>query len=370
MKRLQGLTFIGMSDILGTGISAIFWFFLATLVEPDGYGSIFYFLSIAGVVSIASPIATQYVITVYSAKHVTIRSTLFTLSIISAIVGASISFVITQRIDVSLLILGYVAFNLASGKLLGERKIKQYAITNLIQKSLTPILGFYFIFGIEAILIGLALTYVLHFFIILKEIRFTNLEFKEIKTRSKFIIFNYGNNIAGLFGGQVDKIIIGTLYGFTLLGNYSLSMQIVVAMMAIPNIIFKYLLTEELYGVKDREFKKKIIVFCSIITIAGFFLVPEIVPKIFPKYLEVNDAIRIMSIAILPTAYAKIQTVRYLSQERSHIIFGGSGIYFITLLIGIIFLGSIWGIVGIAVSFLLSSINQVIGHTILNQKLK
>ena len=213
MKRLQGLTFIGMSDILGTGISAIFWFFLATLVEPDGYGSIFYFLSIAGVVSIASPIATQYVITVYSAKHVTIRSTLFTLSIISAIVGASISFVITQRIDVSLLILGYVAFNLASGKLLGERKIKQYAITNLIQKSLTPILGFgfYFIFGIEAILIGLALTYVLHFFIILKEIRFTNLEFKEIKTRSKFIIFNYGNNIAGLFGGQVDKIIIGTL---------------------------------------------------------------------------------------------------------------------------------------------------------------
>ena len=147
-------------------------------------------------------------------------------------------------------------------------------------------------------------------------------------------------------------------------------MQIVVAMMAIPNIIFKYLLTEELYGVKDREFKKKIIVFCSIITIAGFFLVPEIVPKIFPKYLEVYDAIRIMSIAILPTAYAKIQTVRYLSQERSHIIFGGSGIYFITLLIGIIFLGSIWGIVGIAVSFLLSSINQVIGHTILNQKLK
>lgn len=372
MKRLQGISFIGISDIAGTGISALFWFFLATLVEPEGYGSIFYFLSIAGLISGAAPLATQNVITVFSAKQVSIRSTLFSISIITTIIGAIVAFFIIQRIDVGMLILGYVAFNLASGKLLGERKIKQYAITNLIQKSLTPILGFgfYFAFGIESIIIGLSLTYVLHLFIVLKEIRFRFTELKEIKTRFKFIIFNYGNNISGIFGGQVDKLIIGTLYGFALLGNYSLSMQIIVAMMTIPTIIFKYLLTEELHGIKDREFKKKIIIFCSIISIAGFFLAPEIIPKIFPKYLEASDAIRIMSLAILPSAYAKIQTVRYLTQERSHIIFVGSTIYFVVLLTGIILLGEIWGILGIATSFVLSPIIQVIGHVILNKKLK
>ena len=57
-------------------------------------------------------------------------------------------------------------------------------------------------------------------------------------------------------------------------------------MMAIPSVISKYLLTEELHGETDRRFKKKIVIFCSIIAAIGFFVIPEILPKIFPKYLE------------------------------------------------------------------------------------
>ena len=141
-------------------------------------------------------------------------------------------------------------------------------------------------------------------------------------------------------------------------------------MMAIPSVISKYLLTEELHGETDRRFKKKIVIFCSIIAAIGFFVVPEILPKIFPKYLEVSDAVRIMSLAILPAAYAQIQVVRFLSQERSHIIFGGSTIYCVVLLVGIISLTEMWGIIGIAVAYLLSVISQVSGHTILNYKFR
>ena len=45
MKRLHGLLSIGSSDIIGTGLSATFWLFLATLIEPDAYGNLFYFIS-------------------------------------------------------------------------------------------------------------------------------------------------------------------------------------------------------------------------------------------------------------------------------------------------------------------------------------
>ena len=113
MKRLHGLLSIGSSDIIGTGISATFWLFLATLIEPDAYGNLFYFMSIAGLTSIVSPIATQFVITVYSAKQYTVRTTLYTLSIVSTFIGMTVIYFVTHRIDVSLLILGYVAFNLA-----------------------------------------------------------------------------------------------------------------------------------------------------------------------------------------------------------------------------------------------------------------
>ena len=371
MKRLQGITFIGSSDIIGTGLSAIFWFYLATLVEPEGYGNIFYFLSISGIASLAASVSTQNVITVFSAKLVKIRSTLYGFSIIATSIAMIIVFLLTDRIDASLLILGYVSFNLASGKFLGERKLKKYALINLIQKGLTPSLGlgFFFIFGIESILTALTLTYVVHIFLVLKETRVRKSEIKEIVSRSKFIIFNYGNNLAGLLGGHVDKIIIGILFGFTLLGNYSLAMQIIVAMMIIPNIIFKYLLTEELHGIKDRKFKKNILIFAFVISAIGFFIVPEIIPQVFPKYIEVIDAIRIMSIAILPTTFSKIQISGLLNQERSHVIFGGSISYFVILIIGIIFLGEILGISGIAISFVLASISQIIGHSALSRKL-
>ena len=372
MKRLHGLLSIGSSDIIGTGISATFWLFLATLIEPDAYGNLFYFMSIAGLASIVSPIATQFVITVYSARQYTVRTTLYTLSIVSTFIGMTVIYFVTHRIDVSLLILGYVAFNLASGKLLGERKLKKYAAINFIQKGLTPLLGisFYFIFGMDAILIALSLTYIPHIIIMIKEIKFRDFQFNEIKLRFKFIIFNYGNNISGLLGGQIDKILIASLFGFALLGNYSLALQITVGMMAIPSVISKYLLTEELHGETDRRFKKKIVIFCSIIAVIGFFVVPEILPKIFPKYLEVSDAVRIMSLAILPASYVQIQIVRFLSQERSHIIFGGSTIYCVVLLVGIVSLTGTWGIIGIAVAYLLATISQISGHTILNYKFR
>ena len=45
-NRLKGLSSIALSDIIGTSATAFFWFFLASLITPEEYGEIFFYLGI------------------------------------------------------------------------------------------------------------------------------------------------------------------------------------------------------------------------------------------------------------------------------------------------------------------------------------
>jgi len=67
---VKGILSIGISDIIGTGISGSFWFILASLIEPNEFGEIFYYIGIATIVSYISLIGTQNTIIVYVAKKV------------------------------------------------------------------------------------------------------------------------------------------------------------------------------------------------------------------------------------------------------------------------------------------------------------
>lgn len=42
----KDLGYLGSANIIGSGISAIFWFYLASILETENYGEIHYFLGI------------------------------------------------------------------------------------------------------------------------------------------------------------------------------------------------------------------------------------------------------------------------------------------------------------------------------------
>ena len=44
----KGLLSIGFADIVGSGVSSLFWLYIASQLNPDVYGEIIYFISIAG----------------------------------------------------------------------------------------------------------------------------------------------------------------------------------------------------------------------------------------------------------------------------------------------------------------------------------
>ena len=360
LQRIKELVTLGSGDVIGSVLSAIFWFYLASQIKPDAYGEIHWFLGIVGIFSYVALFGTLNTITVYSAKNIKIQSTLY---LISLIAGAILSFVVIlvfpsfYEIDSGILLIAYVINTLALGDLLGRKLYSTYSKYVLTQKGLTLGLGllFFYYFGYDGILFALALSYVFYIkriFIIFRE---QKINFNLVKERIGFITNNYVVFLLAGFNGQIDKIIIAPLLGFTLLGNYSLALQAITIMMIFSAIFYKYILPQDSSGKNTKNLKIFAIIVSISISLVGIFLGPTLVEVFFPKYLEAKDAIQIMSIVIGPSTIALILESQFLGSEKSRVVLIGAIISLVILICGMIILGLNFGIIGLAWSLIIAT---------------
>ena len=368
----KDLMSIGIANLLGNGISAIFWFSLAALINPEQYGQIHYFLGIAGMAQLLSLVATTNALQVYVAKNIKIHSTLFFISIIAGIVSSLVVFLFFSRTDASLLVLGYIIFEISNGFLLGKKLFSNYAKFFLTQKILTVILGlgFYFTFGVDGIIFGLVLSYVPYIWIIVNEFRNTRIDFSLLKPRKGFLINNYGINVSGAVGGKLDKLIIAPILGFELLGNYSLAMQFLVILLLLPTTVFKYLLTQDSSGKNTKNLKKNTILTSIGLAVFGIVVLPMIIPVLFPNYIDTVIAIQIISVAIIPSTVGIFYDSKFLSIEKSKFPVISKGIGVFAMISGFLILGPIYGIIGLAVTLVISSCLQTLVVVIASKTIK
>ena len=374
IKKLKDIGTIGGGDIFGSMMSAVFWFFLASQIEPEQYGEIFWFLGIAGIFSTIALFGTVNTITVYTAKKVKIQSTLYAISLLASVILSLIVIVIFPSfytIDVGIILIAYVINTLAIGDLLGRKQYTTYSKYILVQKGLTLGLGFlfYFLFGYEAIIFALAISYVFfikRIYLVFQEMK---INLKLVKEKIGFITNNYfAFLLSGAIGGQVDKIIVAPLLGFAILGNYSLALQVINIMMIMPSIFYKYLLPEEATGTKNKQVKIIIIIFSIFMSILGIFIAPILIESFFPKFVEAVDAIKIMSLVVIPGSISLILESQFLGNEKSKIVIIGTGISLAILTSGMIILGSWIGIGGVAWSLVLATTAKTIFYLIKNIK--
>ena len=139
--RQKDLASIGFANIVGSGISAIFWLYLASVIEPEQYGEIHYFIAIAALAQIISLIGSSNVLTVYTAKKIKFQATLFFVFLLVAAISTVVIMIIFSRLDAALLILGYIIFELANSVLLGKKAYTTYSKYFLTQKILMLVLG-------------------------------------------------------------------------------------------------------------------------------------------------------------------------------------------------------------------------------------
>ena len=159
IKIIRDISAVGGADIFGTAMSAIFWFYLASQIEPSSYGEIGWFLGIAGLFSGIALFGTANTLTVYAAKKTQIQSTLNFISLSASVILSFIVIVLFPSfytIDIGIILIAYVINTLAIGDLLGRKHYSNYSKYTLVQKGLTLGLGFsfFYFFGYESIIFG------------------------------------------------------------------------------------------------------------------------------------------------------------------------------------------------------------------------
>ena len=346
----KGLLSIGFADIVGSAISGLFWLYIASQLNPDVFGELIYFISIAGLAQMVSLLGSSNALTVYTAKNVKIQSTLFVISILAAAISLAIITIFLNRIDAGLLAVGFVVFSLVNSVILGKKLFVKYSKLVLSQKILTLILGIglYFVFDVYGIIYGLALSYIPHLVIFVKEFSRTKIDFTLLKPRKGFIINNYVMSLTAGLGGTVDKLIIAPVLGFALLGNYSLAAQMLTMMMMFSAVVYKYLLPLDASGKSNKKIRQIALVISIIIAIFGVTILPNVIDWLFPKFIDAKDAIQIMSLGVVPGTISILYGSKFLGMEKSKIVMIPKLVSLGVVIGGFLYFGPIYGTVGLA----------------------
>ena len=108
IRGIKNIGILGFSNLVGSGISALFWIYLAGVLGAENYGELSFYISIAGIATSLSFIGGPMAITVLVAKKVKIESTIHLFSILGSIIAAIILYFAFTNIGLSIYVLGAV----------------------------------------------------------------------------------------------------------------------------------------------------------------------------------------------------------------------------------------------------------------------
>ena len=370
-QKSKNLTALGSSYIISNAISAIFWLFLASILDVEQYGELGYLLAIVGTVGAFGLIGSNNTLAVYVAKGVKIQATIFLTTLIA---GATLSIgllVFTQNILISFYPLALIIFSTVIFDLLGKKAFTNYGKYLVIQRILMVAFALIFleIWGVNGIIFGYTLSLSVFVFLTYKAFQEGKIDFKLLKDRKNFILNSYGTHVLEVISINIDKLIIFPMFGALILGPYQLGFQIFVVLMILPNIVTQYTLPHDATGIKNKSLKKYTMIISGIITGLVVILSPQLIPILFPKYIEAIEVIQIMGFALIPTALTMILTSELLGKESSKSVILSNIIGIIALIIGIITLGEIMGLLGLALSLVIGRILQCVILLIFKNKM-
>ena len=368
-QKSKNLTALGSSYILSNAISAIFWLFLASILDVDQYGELGYLLAIVGTVGAFGLIGSNNTLTVYVAKGIKIQATVFFITLIAGVALTIGLLVFTQNILISFYPLALIIFSTVIFDLLGKKAFTNYGKYLVIQRILMVIFALVFleIWGIDGIIFGYTLSFAVFSFLIYKAFQEGKIDFKLLKDRKNFILNSYGTHVLEVISINIDKLIIFPMFGALILGPYQLGFQIFVVIMILPHIVTQYTLPHDATGIKNKSLKKYTMIISGIITGLTVILSPLLIPIFFPKYIEAIEVIQVMGFALVPSALTLILTSELLGKENSRSVILGVIVAIIVLIFGIIILGEYMGLLGLALSLVIARSLQCITLLILKK---
>ena len=363
----KGLALIGSADIIANAISAAFWLVIASLLLVEEYGEISYFIAIASM-TICCVVGSPQALMVYSTKYEKIVPTLLLLTLIFTVAASLIAFIIVQRFEIIFLVFSFIVLEASVTLLVGKKLYTRYSKFLLTQKILQFAIGIglSFSLGVNGVLIGIALANFVLIPIFYKELRRYKIDFSLLKPKKEFIINNQMIYLISVFRRDIDKIVIVPLLGFTVLGNFALTLQFFTIMMVLSSISYKYLLPKDVSGEKNAKLKKILILVSVLIALSGFFFSPYFIENFFMKFSESIIPIQIASFSVIPSTISVILFAKILALEKSRFLIIANSVQLCVILIGTIFLGILYGIIGVTIAFVLGNTIHAITLAIIN----
>lgn len=369
---VKNISAIGIADLVGNAIASAFWLYLASIMTPEDYGVIHFYIAISSIAATSSLLGSENTMKVYLPKGVKIQSTLYAVTAASSAITSVVLFLIYNKIEIVILTLGFIISNLAIAEIFGRKQFSIYSKFFILQKILLVALAvsLYYLIGKEGVIYGLAASFVPYLYQIYCGLRDSKISFSLIRERLAFFLTSFGQTFAGVARGQVDKLIIAPILGFELLGNYSFALQVMAILMIFPNIIYKYTVPTDASGKSTIAVKKITILITIVISVVAFLISPITISFFFPQYVLASQAIQILSFHPIPATIGLMIGSKFLGTEKNRIILVGTIISLSVNVIGVIILGSTLGIIGVSLAFVASSTTQCIYYIIMNNKTK
>ena len=355
-KNIKDLMTVGTSNFFASIINSLFWLYLASILLKTEYGELGFIMSIATVGAAASLLGMRTTVVVYESKNENVLPSSFIVILISSSISAFILSLFTNNLFIGILIIGMTVFELLLGGLIAKQRFSDFSISRLLRSVITIVLALilYHQIGIDGILIG----YFFGTLIILKDVKSLlknkKISFSILKQKISFILEAYTSRLSHVFFLWGDKMIIGLVFGFTILANYHFAMQFLFLLDTIPRTFATYFTPKEAAGEKNKKIKVFSILIAILITIISFIAVPYGVMEFLPNYEESIVPMQILSLALVPLSISGIQQAEFFGQEKSRpVLLGGimeASLYIISLVV----LGQLYGLIGMAISFLIA----------------
>jgi O-antigen/teichoic acid export membrane protein len=366
--QLKEISILSSASLITNFIGGLFWMYMASLMGPEEYGQISYFISIALIVASISLFGAGNSLIVFVAKGEKIQSLFFIITITTSIVGSIILFLMFENFGMSIYAIGFVIFTLVISDLLGKKLYVNYAKYLILQRIIMVSIAipFYFIFGTDGVLVGIALSFLPFIFIIYRDFRQPiNISF--MKSKFKNLLNVYLMDIITLSRGSLDKLIIVPLLGFSLLGNYQLGLQFIVILNIIPMAIYQYVLSHDSSGSPTTKLKILAVSISGLLAIVGALLAPFVVPMLFLEFTESIQIVQILSFSLIPGTITMMYISKFLGAEKPMYLVVGSVIFLTVQMIGIFGLKDTYGIYGVSFAMILGYLVEVLFFVLINK---
>ncbi len=362
LKEDIGLVYVTLGNMGSAVLGAFFWFILATILEVSSYGLVNYYLSLASIFTALGAIGLNTTVIAFLPKGE--EEVLYEANSLILISGLILAFSLSIfHWSLGILSATMLFFTMTQAELLSRKMYREYALLSIGARLLqiTSSLLLYFHTGLTGIILGYFLGYLAFSYKYFLSLRNLTLKIKSLKEKWSFALHAYGYNLIGkTLPNFLDKIIVGSLFGYYTLGLYQLGFQFFMFLSIISGSLYGYLLPEESSGKSKKELKLVSLIFAVVLALAFYIVSPHIIQTLFPSFADSIPIVQLMSLAVIPSTAVAMLTASLLANGKSRAVFIAGVIYIVSLITGLVIMRSIIGELGLALAFIIAQAIQAI----------